>query len=114
MDKQLLDGLLQELRRGTLVICVLGLLTEPLYGYLLQQKLESAGMQVEQNTLYPLLRRLEKQGLLESSWEIEESRPRRYYRLNRDGYEMYQTLIASWRNLNTSVLGIIDAERKTL
>ncbi len=114
MDMQLLDGLLQELRRGTLVICVLGLLAEPLYGYLLQQKLEAAGMLVEQNTLYPLLRRLEKQGLLESSWEIEESRPRRYYHLSLDGQEMYQTLIASWHTLNASVLGIIDAERKSL
>ncbi len=110
MEPSLVDTLTQELRRGTLTLCVLGALREPLYGYLLQQRLAEAGVAIEQNTLYPLLRRLEKQALLDSSWNIEESRPRRYYRINALGEQTLRELTAAWRDMNDAVLAIIRKE----
>ena len=104
------DNLVQELRRGTLTLCVLGALRQPLYGYLLQQRLSEAGIAIEQNTLYPLLRRLEKQGLLDSSWNVEESRPRRYYQINDTGRQALAHLADAWREMNTSVEAIIQEE----
>jgi PadR family transcriptional regulator PadR len=72
-------GLTAELRRGLSVVLVLSRLTQARYGYTLLKELDSAGLPVDQNTLYPLLRRLEAQGLLSSEWKVEEQRPRRYY-----------------------------------
>lgn len=80
-----LEGHLQELRRGSVVAACLALLTNPSYGYALGQRLAEAGFPVEQNTLYPLLRRLESQGLLTSEWDTSESRPRKFYRTTPDG-----------------------------
>lgn len=90
------DGLSSELRRGTLVLCVLSQLRERQYGYSLLQRLSEKGLDVEQGTLYPLLRRLEKQGLLDSDWELEEARPRRYYVLSRAGGKALEELTAEW------------------
>jgi len=88
-----------ELRRGALVLAVLSQLREPQYGYSLRQALAEQGMSIEEGTLYPLLRRLQGQGLLESEWRIEEGPPRRYYRLSRAGERLRKDLTASWRVL---------------
>jgi len=110
MDVSLVETLTQELRRGTLTLCVLGALKEPLYGYLLQQRLADAGISIEQNTLYPLLRRLEKQDLLESSWNLEEARPRRYYRINGLGERTLDELVEAWNKMNEAVYALIRKE----
>lgn len=91
-----MESLLSELRRGTLVLCVLSQLKERQYGYSLSQSLADKGMEVEQGTLYPLLRRLEKQELLDSDWALEEARPRRYYILSAKGRKMLDDLSNEW------------------
>ena len=77
--EELHQGIVAELRRGLSVVLVLARLGREQYGYTLLKDLEAAGLTVDQNTLYPLLRRLESQGLLTSTWKVEEQRPRRYY-----------------------------------
>lgn len=94
-----IQNLMQELRRGTLVIGVLSQLHAPEYGYSLVQKLNDNGMTIDQGTLYPLLRRLEKQSLLESNWEVEDPRPRRYYQLSDSGREALEALKTEWNEL---------------
>jgi len=88
-----------ELRRGTLVLAALSQLRSPQYGYSLMQDLADRGLDVEQGTLYPLLRRLDEQGLLESSWNVEGSRPRKYYQLSAAGAEVLEILSIQWRSL---------------
>ena len=94
---------LQELRRGTVVLACLQLLRTPGYGYGLLQELETAGFDTEANTLYPLLRRLEKQGLLESVWNTDESRPRKYYKTTAEGDAMRAALLEEWNRLNSNL-----------
>ena len=89
----------QELRRGIVVLAVLSRLNKPEYGYSLRQALAERGMAIEEGTLYPLLRRLEEQGLLKSEWKIEDGPPRRYYVLSADGKALYKTLTGTWREL---------------
>lgn len=103
MDDDVLAGHLQELRRGTVVMAALATLTRPTYGYALLETLADAGFAVEGNTLYPLLRRLEKQGLLTSEWNIEESRPRKFYEVSDEGRVLLDALLAEWQTLHTSV-----------
>ena len=106
------DGLIQELRRGTLVISVLSQLKQSQYGYSLVQSLADKGLDIEQNTLYPLLRRLEKQGLLKSDWEMSEARPRKYYKLSDDGIDMLEYLTNEWNRISGVVGKLInDKER---
>lgn len=100
-------GLLSELRRGTIVIGVLSQLSEPQYGYSLVSLLEEKRIPVDPGTLYPLLRRLEKQELLESRWDTNESRPRKYYQLSPFGKEVYAGLKQEWRKLVASMDGIL-------
>jgi PadR family transcriptional regulator PadR len=97
---ELLDNLSQELRRGVLVLAVLSQLREPKYGYALIDSLGERGLEIEQGTLYPLLRRLESQGLLESEWNVEGSRPRRYYVLSSGGTRLLEALKAEWVETN--------------
>ncbi|SOC41874.1 PadR family transcriptional regulator [Ureibacillus acetophenoni] len=92
----LLDSLSTELRRGTLTLAVLSQLQTKQYGYSLAQLLEDSGITIEQSTLYPLLRRLEKQELVESIWDKTESRPRKYYKLTDFGAEIYEKLKTEW------------------
>ncbi len=99
-NKELLESLILELRRGTLILTVLSQLYTQEYGYSLIQKIQNKGMNIDAGTLYPLLRRLEKQGLLESSWDIYENRPRRYYKLNAQGEELLTQLTLEWNQLN--------------
>ncbi len=86
----------QELRRGTIVLACLLILKRPNYGYALLDRLERHGFAVEANTLYPLLRRLEKQGLLTSDWNTDESRPRKFYRTSREGTALADALSHDW------------------
>jgi PadR family transcriptional regulator, regulatory protein PadR len=83
--EEIQQGIVTELRRGLSVVLVLSRLGSEQYGYTLLKELEAAGLPVDQNTLYPLLRRLEAQGLLSSVWKVEEQRPRRYYRRTEPG-----------------------------
>ncbi len=94
------EKLTQELRRGSLVLATLSQLDEPKYGYALIEDLSKRGLEIEQGTLYPLLRRLEEQGLLESEWNVEGSRPRRYYVISPDGRVMFEKLKTEWGQLS--------------
>lgn len=93
----------QEIRRGTVVLAALASLEEPRYGYALLEHLADAGIEVEGNTLYPLLRRLEKQGLLVSEWNTDESRPRKFYALTDEGRTVLSALTTEWSALNTAL-----------
>ncbi len=94
-DEQL-NQLRLELRRGIVVLAVLSQMQTARYGYNLIQRLTDQGLDIEEGTLYPLLRRLEKQGLLESEWEVGEARPRKYYRISPLGRAVLTTLRAEW------------------
>ncbi|MCX7774340.1 MAG: PadR family transcriptional regulator [Clostridia bacterium] len=108
-DKDLVyEGLVLELRRGTLVLSVLGQLREKKYGYSLVQDLKSNGLEIDQSTLYPLLRRLEKQGLLKSDWSLEESRPRRYYVLSEEGQNVLEKLKQAWNEMVAVMKSVLD------
>lgn len=94
---ELIDSLIIELKRGTLVLSVLSQLHSAEYGYSLVQKLEEKNVPIEAGTLYPLLRRLEKQKLLISEWDTSESRPRKFYILSEEGKEVYARLKNEWK-----------------
>ncbi|WP_019178151.1 PadR family transcriptional regulator [Methanomassiliicoccus luminyensis] len=98
--EELIESLVVELRRGTLVLSVLSQLERPEYGYSLVQKLEEKDAVIEPGTLYPLLRRLEKQNLLVSRWDTSENRPRKYYELSEEGKEVYERLKEEWKGLS--------------
>src|SRR3954465_4046612 len=102
MENELLATHLQELRRGTVVLACLLILRQPNYGYALRELLERHGFAVDANTLYPLLRRLEKQGLLTSDWNTAEARPRKFYRTSDDGLALAGLLTAEWRQLDSA------------
>ena len=94
---------LQELRRGTVVVASLTVLRTPGYGYSLLETLSSAGFDVEANTLYPLLRRLETQGLLTSAWNTDDARPRKFYRTTEQGDAIAAALRTEWTRLDRAV-----------
>ena len=102
----ILTGGQQELRRGTVVLACLLLLRRPGYGYALLDQLRDLGFSVDANTLYPLLRRLETQGVLTSEWNTEESRPRKFYRTSPDGDRLAAELLIDWRRLDASIRGL--------
>lgn len=102
-ENETLDGHLQELRRGTVVLACLVILREPGYGYGLLEDLAGHGFSTDANTLYPLLRRLEKQGYLTSEWNTEETRPRKFYRTSDAGVQLAHTLTAEWAALTASL-----------
>jgi DNA-binding PadR family transcriptional regulator len=110
---EILDNLVQELKRGTLVLSVLLCTEEPGYGYALVGRLTDSGLDIDQNTLYPLLRRLEKQGLLESSWDTAEARPRRYYTISKKGKKVRSRLLKDWDAMNGAIRGLIPEGEKT-
>lgn len=99
-----------ELRRGVVVLAVLSQLREVQYGYSLRQALAARGMTIEEGTLYPLLRRLESQGLLTSEWRIEDGPPRRYYRLNHAGEALLAELTATWNALVGTMAGLLEGD----
>ncbi len=105
---EILEKLTLELRRGVIVLACLSRLDEPGYGYDLQQRLADQGMEIEQGTLYPLLRRLEEQGLLAEEWRIEGSRPRKYYQLTPAGRRARESLKAQWREMTAVLERLLD------
>ncbi len=102
-----LKNLALELRRGTLTLAVLSQLTTAQYGYSLLQRLAARGVDIDQNTLYPLLRRLESQQLLDSDWSVEGSRPRRYYVLSEQGRSALSEIMAEWYRIVDTVNGLL-------
>jgi DNA-binding PadR family transcriptional regulator len=107
---ELISGLLQEVRRGTVVLCVLAKLRQPAYGYNLVTELTGSGIAIEANTLYPLLRRLEAQGLLESAWNTDAAKPRKYYATTDFGKEVFVELKRHWHNTVQSMNNILEDE----
>lgn len=103
VDTEAFGKLELELRRGVVVLATLSQLVTPRYGYELRQALAEKGMPIEEGTLYPLLRRLEAQGLLKSEWRIEDGPPRRYYSLNADGRRLLRKLTDSWQGMNVAM-----------
>ena len=99
-----------ELRRGVVVLATLSQLRTPRYGYELRQALADRGMPIEEGTLYPLLRRLEAQGVLKSEWRIEDGPPRRYYSLNADGRKLLKKLTESWQGMNGAMHRLLKEE----
>ncbi|MEH7383506.1 PadR family transcriptional regulator [Bacillus sp. JJ1533] len=106
----LLNSLMTELRRGTLTLAVLSQLRTPQYGYSLVQLLEGSGISIDQSTLYPLLRRLEKQELVTSSWDTSESRPRKYYVLSEYGLEIFLQLKKEWIQSSKELYSLLEGE----
>ncbi len=106
----ILSGLLLELRRGTIVLSVLCQLSTSKYGYSLVQQLSDDHVPIEANTLYPLLRRLEKQGLLKSEWETSGTKPRKYYVTTELGREVYTKLKEEWLHMVDSMKELMDKE----
>lgn len=107
VSDEILRTHLQELRRGTVVVASLVALRRPDYGYALLQRLTDHGFPVDANTLYPLLRRLEEQGLLTSEWNTEESRPRKFYRTSEEGESVLARLLTDLAAVQTSLTGLI-------
>jgi len=107
VQPELFENLKLELRRGSLIVAVLAALRTEHYGYALRKTLAGSGMDIDENTLYPLLRRLETQGLLSSEWREEEKRNKRFYRVSTEGEAMLKLLMGEWRELNTSLNKII-------
>ena len=107
MNDELLDNLRLELRRGYLIVAVLAQLRTEYYGYELRKALADQGMDIEENTLYPLLRRLETQGLLESVWREEIKRNKRFYRLSREGEAILSQLLDEWRAIDATLERIV-------
>lgn len=108
MQPDALDNLRLELRRGSLVLAVLAALRTEKYGYTLRRELADHGMEMDEGTLYPLLRRLETQGLLVSEWREHEKRNKRFYRLSADGRRILLQLMAEWQHLDTSVRAVFQ------
>ena len=106
------DSHLQELRRGTIVLACLELLRTPSYGYALLEALEQRGLHTDANTLYPLLRRLEKQGYLSSQWNTDEPRPRKFYQASAAGVELAAALTSEWRSLDAALSALTHSPRK--
>ncbi len=104
---ELLNSMVLEMRRGLVILSVLSRLSGSEYGYSLVQTLEKEGFTVEPGTLYPLLRRLEKQGLLDSSWDTSENRPRKYYRLSDKGVKIYAQLVTEWQKISGSITSLV-------
>uniref|UniRef100_UPI0026F19FC2 PadR family transcriptional regulator n=1 Tax=Brachyspira innocens TaxID=13264 RepID=UPI0026F19FC2 len=104
----IVSNLMQELRRGTLIIVVLSQYKKEEGRYNLITKLKENGITVETNTLYPLLRRLENQGLLKSEWNTKEDKPRKYYLITEYGKEVLKKSINHWKEFSYSVNKIID------
>src|SRR6202789_4750915 len=107
MNESPFENLKLELRRGCLVLAVLAQLREEHYGYTLRKALSDDGLEIEESTLYPLLRRLETQGLLTSVWREEDKRNKRFYRLSDDGKLILKQLLGEWRGMGAAIERIV-------
>lgn len=110
MNPEAFENLRLELRRGCLVVAVLAALRSEQYGYTLRKALAEHGMAIDEGTLYPLLRRLESQGLLVSEWREEEKRNKRFYRLSPDGKQILKQLLTEWQSMDASLNGIVKEQ----
>jgi PadR family transcriptional regulator PadR len=108
LTENLFENLRLELRRGCLTLAVLAQLRQEHYGYTLRKALAQHGLEIDESTLYPLLRRLESQGLLVSEWREEEKRNKRFYHLSSDGELMFAQLLQEWHDLNQSIHNILE------
>jgi PadR family transcriptional regulator PadR len=106
-DTDIFETLRLELRRGSLILAVLGQLRAEHYGYTLRKALSDAGVEIDEGALYPMLRRLEAQGLLASEWREEERRNKRFYRLSEEGRAVLDRLVEEWTRLNAAVDAIL-------
>ena len=107
LDANLFENIRLELRRGSLIVAVLAQLRTEQYGYTLRKALAEHGMAIDEGTLYPLLRRLESQGLLASEWREEEKRNKRFYQLSPQGKVILKQLLIEWKNIDASLTGIL-------
>jgi len=105
--ENLFENLRLELRRGCLSLAVLAQLRQEHYGYTLRKALAARGMEIDESTLYPLLRRLESQGLLLSQWREEDKRNKRFYRLSPEGEEIFTRLLAEWNAINAAINNLL-------
>ncbi len=106
-ETETFEALRQELRRGSLILAVLGHLRSEHYGYTLRKALGEAGIEIDEGALYPMLRRLETQGLLTSEWREEEKRNKRFYRLSDSGRAVLTRLAVEWARLNSAITDIL-------
>jgi PadR family transcriptional regulator PadR len=104
------ENLRLELRRGCVVLAVLAALREEECGYTLRKTLAEQGLAIDEGTLYPLLRRLESQGLLASEWRLDEKRNKRFYKLTAAGTEILEQLLAEWRDIDSSINAILERQ----
>lgn len=102
------ENLRLELRRGCLVLAVLAKLRSEYHGYALSKALAESGLEVDENTLYPLLRRLESQQLLVSEWRVEDKRNKRFYRLSEEGQAVLERLLVEWRSINGAIENLLS------
>lgn len=105
-----LDKMRLELRRGVLVLAVLASLKQPHYGYSLRRQLQDGGIDIDEGTLYPLVRRLAEQGLLDSEWQQGEGRERRYYQLSELGAQLLGQLTEEWQHLNNALRSLLTTD----
>ncbi len=113
MDNEYFENLRLELRRGCLAVAVLAALRTELYGYTLRKSLADRGLQIDESSLYPLLRRLESQGLLQSDWREEDKRRKRFYRLTPAGVSILAPLLGEWKALDASLDRIVGGQDGT-
>ena len=110
IGSDLLENLRLELRRGCLIVAVLAQLRVEQYGYTLRKALADDGLAIDEGTLYPLLRRLESQGLLVSEWREQDKRNKRFYRLAPTGKVILRQLLGEWEKINSSLIKILQEE----
>lgn len=108
--EETVSGLILELRRGTLILLVLSQLRQSMYGYSLVKKLNDSQIPIDANTLYPLMRRLESQGLLESQWDTGESKPRKYYKITENGLEVLEKTRIYWNTFSQNVNALLEGD----
>ena len=111
-ETDIFETLRQELRRGSLILAVLGQLRAEHYGYTLRKALGDAGVEIDEGALYPMLRRLESQGLLTSEWREEEKRNKRFYKLSAEGASILTQLLVEWNGINDSLHRILKEEKE--
>ena len=110
MTQEAFENLRLELRRGSVVLAVLAALRREQYGYTLRNTLSDHGLEIDEGTLYPLLRRLETQGLLDSQWREEDKRKKRFYLLSADGARVLEQLLAEWRSIDLSLEQVLKEQ----
>lgn len=109
--EETVSGLMLELRRGTLILLVLSQLQQPMYGYSLVKKLNDSQIPMDANTLYPLMRRLEGQGLLKSQWDTGESKPRKYYVITEEGLVVLEKTRIYYKTFSENVNKLLEGEQ---